>query len=156
MATLNARAGVVSGAENWLVMVTADHGAAPGAFIHSASQGPSNWQVPLVISGPSVPDGAPLAQGTLRDIATTALFHLGVDLSTTTVEGKVIGIVPEPTSASLLLISIAFATGLVPTGFVRRRQTPEAMEPTRSHRRRLTVPSASPSGRGPGRGSLKK
>ena len=89
---LNARPGVVSGDEDWLVLVSADHGAAQGAFGHVASQGPSNWEVPMIVSGPSVANGSVLEQGTLRDMATTALWHLGVDPFATTVEGNVIGI----------------------------------------------------------------
>jgi hypothetical protein len=80
----------------------ADHGGVPGSFIHVASQGPSNWEVPFIISGPNVSDGALLEQGTLRDIATTALWHLGIDPSATTVEGNVVGItVPEPSAIVL-------------------------------------------------------
>ncbi|GEM_PF-1857104 len=92
MSALNARPGVISGNEDWLVLVSADHGGAAGSFSHFASQGTSNWHVPFIVSGPSVPDGLSLPQGTLRDLATTALWHLGVDPFGTTVEGKVVGI----------------------------------------------------------------
>lgn len=92
MTALNARPGVIGGSEDWLVLVSADHGAAEGAFGHVASQGPSNWEVPMIVSGPSVPDGSSLEHGTLRDMATTALWHLGVDPFVANVEGNVIGI----------------------------------------------------------------
>jgi hypothetical protein len=79
MSMLRARPGVVSGAEDWLVIVTADHGAARGATGHVASQGVENWETPFLLNGPSIAPGTPLARGSLRDVATTALFHLGVD-----------------------------------------------------------------------------
>lgn len=92
MAALNSRPGVLNRTEDWLVMLTADHGGAEGAYGHDASQGPINWQVPVILSGPSVVDGVALPQGTLRDLATTALWHLGIDPFGTTVEGNVVGI----------------------------------------------------------------
>lgn len=87
MAALNARPGVASGSENWLVLLTADHGGEGTS--HFASQGLINWEVPFVISGKSVPAGTTLPQGTLRDVATTALWHMGVDPFGTQVEGRV-------------------------------------------------------------------
>ena len=92
MTALNARAGVINGDEDWLVLVSADHGGALGSFSHVASQGPINWEVPMIVSGPSVPNGSSMTQGTLRDMATTALWHLGVDPFGTTTEGDVIGL----------------------------------------------------------------
>ena len=86
----NARPGVVSGSEDWLVLITADHGGEGTS--HFASQGLINWEVPFVISGDSVPAGTMLPQGTLRDVATTALWHLGVDPFGTNVDGRVRGI----------------------------------------------------------------
>ena len=56
MTALNARPGVVAGTENWLVIVTADHGGQGTG--HNAGQGLINWEVPFVVSGNSVPDGA--------------------------------------------------------------------------------------------------
>jgi hypothetical protein len=113
---VNARPGVASGDEDWLVMVTADHGGGRGEFVHRASQGPINWEVPLIISGPSVPDGVMLPQGTLRDIAPTALWHLGIDPRTTPMEGHVVGVpyaaVPEPSSHALALLAIFLAAYL--------------------------------------------
>ncbi|RIK78126.1 MAG: hypothetical protein DCC67_11915 [Planctomycetota bacterium] len=90
LTALNSRPGVLSGTEDWLVTVTSDHGGQSTS--HFASQGLINWQVPMVLSGPSVPDGAPLKQGTLRDVAATALWHLGIDPFGTAVDGRVIGI----------------------------------------------------------------
>ena len=90
MTTLNARPGVVNGDESWLVMMISDHGGQGTG--HTASQGLINWQVPFVISGPAVPDGAALKQGTLRDLVPTALWHLGVDPFSTPVDGQVVGI----------------------------------------------------------------
>ena len=92
MTALNNRPGVLSGDEDWLVLVSADHGGALGSFGHVASQGPINWEVPMVVSGPSVPNGSSMSQGTLRDMATTALWHLGIDPFGTTAEGDVIGL----------------------------------------------------------------
>ncbi|WP_146587951.1 alkaline phosphatase family protein [Posidoniimonas polymericola] len=94
---VNARPGVLSGAEDWLILVTADHGAAPGAFGHYASQGEPNWEVPFFASGPSVAPGTSLQQGTLRDVAATALWHLGVDPFAAGLDGAVRGLeVPAP------------------------------------------------------------
>ncbi|BBO32942.1 LamG-like jellyroll fold domain-containing protein [Lacipirellula parvula] len=90
MGALNARPGVVNGTESWLVMVTADHGGQ--GLSHYASQGTINWHVPFVISGPAIPDGAVLPQGTLRDVVPTALWHMGVDPFSTPVDGKVVGL----------------------------------------------------------------
>jgi hypothetical protein len=77
-----------------LVLITADHGGQGTG--HTASQGLVNWEVPFVVSGPSVPDGVELPPGTLRDVATTALWHLGVDPLATNVDGKVRGIAYGP------------------------------------------------------------
>ncbi|WP_197531549.1 alkaline phosphatase family protein [Posidoniimonas corsicana] len=97
MATVSARPGVVNGEEDWLVIVTADHGAAPGSFAHTADQGLPNWEVPFIVSGPSVADGVSLGQGTLRDVAATALWHLGVDPFEAGLDGTVRGLeVPPP------------------------------------------------------------
>ena len=90
MAALNARPGVIAGQEDWLVLMTADHGGQGTG--HDASQGLINWQVPFLASGPSVPDGAAIPQGTLRDVATTALWHMGVDPFSTAVDGTVRGL----------------------------------------------------------------
>jgi hypothetical protein len=92
MAALNARPGAAAGVEDWLVMVTADHGGAQGSFGHFAGQGRINWEVPLIVSGPSVPDGLAIAQGTLRDLVPTALWHLGVDPFGTPVDGNVVAL----------------------------------------------------------------
>ncbi|MCA9233937.1 MAG: alkaline phosphatase family protein [Planctomycetales bacterium] len=90
VAALNARPGVVAGEEDWLVLVTADHGGIGNS--HNAGQGPINWEVPFVVSGPSVADGVVLQPGTLRDVATTALWHMGVDPFSTAVDGRVVGL----------------------------------------------------------------
>ena len=66
-AALDARPGVMNGTEDWLILVASDHGGE--GFSHFASQGPINWEVPLIISGPSLPDGTSIQQPTLRDIA---------------------------------------------------------------------------------------
>lgn len=96
MTALNNRPGVVSQNEDWLVLISADHGGAFGAFGHVASQGPINWEVPMVVSGPSVANGSSLSQGSLRDMSTTALWHLGIDPFATTTEGSIIGIPLAP------------------------------------------------------------
>lgn len=98
MAAINSRPGVVSGNEDWLVLVSADHGAAEGAFGHVASQGLPNWQVPFIASGPSVTNGALVQQGTLRDIAPTALWHLGIDPFLAGLDGTVRGLTVTPPS----------------------------------------------------------
>jgi hypothetical protein len=90
MSAVNARPGVVGGTENWLVLISADHGGQGTG--HDASQGTINWHVPYVISGNSVPDGVQLGQGTLRDIVPTALWHLGVDPFALGLDGTVRGL----------------------------------------------------------------
>ena len=96
MSALNSRPGVINQTEDWLVLISADHGGALGSFSHVASQGPINWEVPMVVSGPSVPNGSLLNQGTLRDMATTALWHLGIDPFASSTEGSIIGIPLAP------------------------------------------------------------
>ena len=91
---LNARPGVVNGSENWLVMITADHGGQGTG--HDAGQGLINWEVPFVVSGPSVPDGVSLTQGTLRDVVPTALWHLGIDPFALNLDGTVRGLTISP------------------------------------------------------------
>jgi hypothetical protein len=91
---LNARPGVANGTENWLVIVSADHGGQGTG--HVASQGLINWEVPFVISGPSVPDGMELPQGTLRDVVPTALWHLGIDPFALNLDGTVRGLAISP------------------------------------------------------------
>lgn len=98
MTTLNARPGAVSGDEDWLVLISADHGAAEGAFSHTADQGPENWEVPYIAYGPSVEPAAPMQQGTLRDLASTALWHLGIDPFLAGLDGTVRGLTVEPPS----------------------------------------------------------
>jgi hypothetical protein len=90
MAALLARPGVISGQEDWLIEITADHGG--DGFSHFASQGLINWEIPFIVGGPDVPAGAVLPQGTLRDVATTALWHFGVAPWNTTVDGQVRGL----------------------------------------------------------------
>lgn len=120
LAAMNARPGVVSGDEDWIVIVTADHGATPGAFGHVASQGPPNWEVPFYVSGPSVPDGVSLPQGTLRDAATTALWHLGIDPFGTNVDGEVVGLTdyvlgpPNGVEGDVNQDGVVFGTGQGP------------------------------------------
>lgn len=98
---IDARPGVVSGAEDWLILVTADHGAARGAFGHSATQGLENWEVPFIVSGPSVDSASQMQQGTLRDFAATALWHLGIDPFLAGLDGTVRGLTVEPPSGIL-------------------------------------------------------
>jgi hypothetical protein len=91
---LSARPGVASGTENWLVIITSDHGGQGTG--HDASQGLINWEVPFVVSGPSVPDGVSLPQGTLRDVVPTALWHMGIDPFALTLDGTVRGLTVSP------------------------------------------------------------
>lgn len=94
MTALNARPGVVAGTENWLVIITADHGGQGTS--HNASQGLVNWEVPFVVSGNSVPNGVQLGQGTLRDVVPTALWHLGIDPFALGLDGTVRGLAVGP------------------------------------------------------------
>ena len=94
MEAVNRRPGVVTGSENWLTIITADHGGQGTG--HDASQGLINWEVPFVISGNNVPDGAQLPQGTLRDVVPTALWHLGIDPFALGLDGTVRGLVVSP------------------------------------------------------------
>lgn len=94
MSAVNSRAGVINGSENWLVLITADHGGLGTG--HNAGQGLINWEVPFVISGDSVPSGASLPQGTLRDVVPTALWHLGVDPFALPLDGTVRGLEVGP------------------------------------------------------------
>jgi hypothetical protein len=94
MEAVNERPGVVAGTEDWLVIITADHGGLGTG--HTASQGLINWETPFVVSGPSVPDGVQLAQGTLRDVVPTALWHLGIDPFSLGLDGTVRGLVVAP------------------------------------------------------------
>jgi hypothetical protein len=124
MAALNGRSGVRDGGEDWLVMVAADHGGEQGSFVHVASQGPINWEVPFIISGASVPDGAALERGTLRDIAPTALWHLGIDPLPTTMEGHVVGILNVPEPDTLWLTCVAHIAALVVTRYQVNNKRP--------------------------------
>jgi hypothetical protein len=94
MTAVNARPGVVAGSEDWLVIITADHGGQGTG--HDASQGLINWEVPFVLSGDRAPDGVLLAQGTLRDVVPTALWHLGIDPFALNLDGTVRGLVVGP------------------------------------------------------------
>ena len=98
MAAINSRPGVISGDEDWLVLVSADHGASFGSFGHVASQGEPNWEVPFIVSGPSVDDGIALQKGTLRDLSSTALWHLGIDPFLAGLDGTVRGLTVLPPS----------------------------------------------------------
>jgi Type I phosphodiesterase / nucleotide pyrophosphatase len=94
MTALNGRAGVAAGSEDWLIIITADHGGQGTG--HDASQGLINWEVPFVLSGDSVPSGAQLTQGSLRDVVPTALWHLGIDPFALSLDGTVRGLVVGP------------------------------------------------------------
>ena len=94
MAAVNARPGVAAGSEDWLVIITADHGGQGTG--HDASQGLINWEVPFVLSGNSVPNGAELPQGSLRDVVPTALWHLGIDPFELDLDGTVRGLIVGP------------------------------------------------------------
>ncbi|MEO1496221.1 MAG: alkaline phosphatase family protein [Planctomycetota bacterium] len=96
MGALSTRPGVVSGDEDWLVLVSGDHGATPGSFSHFASQGPDNWEMPFIVSGPSVATGAAMQRPTLRDLAPTALWHLGIDPFLAGMDGTVRGLTVTP------------------------------------------------------------
>lgn len=99
MAAINARPGVASGTEDWLVIVTADHGGL--GLGHDASQGPINWEVPFIVSGDSVPDGAALGRGSVRDVVPTALWHLGIDPFELGLDGTVRGLALSPPNGIL-------------------------------------------------------
>jgi hypothetical protein len=99
MAAINARPGVVSGAEDWLVIVTADHGGL--GLGHDASQGPVNWEVPFIVSGNSVLDGATMGRGSLRDVVPTALWHMGIDPFELNLDGTVRGLEVTPPNGIL-------------------------------------------------------
>lgn len=94
MAAINGRPGVVNGSENWLVIITADHGGLGTG--HDASQGPINWDVPFVVSGNSVAEGAVVGRGSLRDVVPTALWHLGIDPFALGLDGTVRGLTVSP------------------------------------------------------------
>jgi hypothetical protein len=87
---VHARPGVTAGTENWLILLTSDHGGEVQS--HFASQGAVNWEVPFIVSGSSVPDGSPIQRGTLRDVAATALWHLGIDPFQIGIDGTVRGL----------------------------------------------------------------
>jgi len=94
MATVSARPGTVSGAEDWLVIITADHGGL--GLGHDASQGSINWEVPFIVSGDSVGESATMGRGTLRDVVPTALWHLGIDPFELGLDGTVRGLTVSP------------------------------------------------------------
>jgi hypothetical protein len=94
MTAVNARPGVLAGNEDWLVIITADHGGQGTG--HDASQGLVNWEVPFVLSGDGAPDGELLPQGTLRDVVPTALWHLGIDPFALNLDGTVRGLTVGP------------------------------------------------------------
>jgi hypothetical protein len=91
MSAINARPGVISGIEDWLVIVMADHGGL--GLGHDASQGPINWEVPFIVSGDRVAEDATMSRGTLRDVVPTALWHLGIDPFELDLDGTVRGLV---------------------------------------------------------------
>jgi hypothetical protein len=94
MSTINGRPGVVRGDEDWLVIITADHGGLGTG--HNAGQGLINWEVPFVVSGPSVSNGASMGHGSLRDVVPTALWHLGIDPFELRLDGTVRGLTVSP------------------------------------------------------------
>lgn len=94
IAAVNSRPGVTNNQEDWLILVTSDHGGE--GFGHSAGQGLINWEVPFIASGPSVTSGSVMQRGTLRDVASTALWHLGIDPFVLGLEGTVRGISIDP------------------------------------------------------------
>jgi hypothetical protein len=109
---VNARPGTINGTENWLVIVTSDHGGEGTS--HFAAQGPVNWDVPLIVSGPSVVDGSAMQRGTLRDVAPTALWHLGIDPFELGLQGTVRGLeVPSPSGVpgDINLDGVVFGNG---------------------------------------------
>ncbi len=74
--------------EDWLIMVTADHGGY--AKTHGLFGGHAT-AIPLVVAGRKVVNGR--IPGTARDydIAPTVLDHFGIDFSTFDLDGKIVG-----------------------------------------------------------------
>ncbi|MEM7305344.1 MAG: alkaline phosphatase family protein [Planctomycetota bacterium] len=72
------RARPTHGDEDWLILVSSDHGGSQG--LGHGRNLPSHRKVPLVVSGPRVARGEIWPPPQPCDLATTALHHLGVAL----------------------------------------------------------------------------
>lgn len=78
MDALNQRPAVLAGEENWLVLLTADHGGIGNG--HGPNE-PIYRTVPFVVSGPSAKQGGVIHHTPVSaDIVATALTHLGFDI----------------------------------------------------------------------------
>ncbi|MBT4694838.1 MAG: sulfatase-like hydrolase/transferase [Planctomycetaceae bacterium] len=77
--------------ENWLILLSADHGG-KGTGHSSGHNVPEILTTPFIVSGDNVVKGPINQQVYVVDIPTTALHHLGVDISPNwKLDGKVIG-----------------------------------------------------------------
>lgn len=88
------------GNEDWLVMLTTDHGHTPGGG-HGGDT-PEERMTFVVAAGGAVPAGAPAVQPKIVDIAPTALRHLGI-ASPAEYDGYPLGAAPQdPFDAAVL------------------------------------------------------
>ena len=115
LAAVNARPGVMSGAEEWLVIVTSDHGGTNGS--HSQNRvGERN--VPFIVSGinASVASQSPannpmFVKPRNVDIVPTVLQHLGVPTSSAAwsgLRGHVVGATPSTQPAIAINTNLVF------------------------------------------------
>ena len=104
--------------EDWLVIITSDHGGWERAHGHMSTQ---CYTVPLIIAGRSVVQGRIPGVPHNYDVAPTALAHFGVDVSKIDFDGKVRGreFAEEPKSRPIrdgLAVYLPFSDGSVANG----------------------------------------
>lgn len=92
MTAIRARATYAN--ENWLFIVTTDHG---GAIDGGHSGGtPEKRRIPFIVSGPSAVVGTPFPEAKNVDVAKTALAFMGVSINPQwNLDGHVVGLAPS-------------------------------------------------------------
>ena len=106
LAALHARPGWLDGSEDWLVILTSDHGGV--GYAHDILPNPDPniarqvYTVPYIIAGPDVPVGADIGSPQIYDVAVSSLEHLGFRTDGLGLDGHLV--LPEPATLGLLAL----------------------------------------------------
>jgi len=113
---LHARPGYISGAEDWLVVATTDHGGQGTG--HEPSGGAETWTTFMITTGRSVTPGASIGSPRVYDVAVTAMQHMGLNTAGMNLDGSIVGIAESiwNVNGNGNWSSAASWTGAVPNG----------------------------------------
>jgi len=112
--------------EDWLIIVSSDHGGARGSG-HGKNI-PAHRRMPLIVSGASVAPGEIWPPPQAVDIVPTVLHHLGVAVkSEWGIDGRVVGFAPSAPPIAALDVNLIFnGDGEYERGFRHYTDSPDA------------------------------